>query len=198
MTALLDICENEFTESLTPERTTAELVVDAQAGDRDAMGELFAQYEQVVYNVALRRLGDIGEAQELAQEVFVQAMLKLDQLRVPEAFPGWIVSITHRMAINRVVRRRPVPPADADTIESAFVESRTPLAVVLDGERARQVRAGLARLGKLDRDTLVAFYVDGRSLIEMSGDFRSPIGTIKRRLHVARKRLKEQLEELAV
>ena len=192
MTALLeeDINTPDFA------RTTAELVESAQMGDREAFGELFERYENTVYNVGLRRLGDHGEAQELCQEVFVQALLKIGQLRTPEAFAGWIVSITHRMAINRAVRRRPVAPAENDTIETAYVENRTPLVNALDHERARQVRAGLDRLGQLDRDTLVAFYVDGQSLVEMSTAFRSPIGTIKRRLHVARKRLKEQLEDV--
>jgi RNA polymerase sigma-70 factor (ECF subfamily) len=190
MTALLE----EDINTLDIARTTAELVEAAQMGDREAFGELFERYENTVYNVGFRRLGDHGEAQELCQEVFVQALLKIDQLRTPEAFAGWIVSITHRMAINRAVRRRPVAPAENDTIETVYVENRTPLADALDHERATQVRAGLDRLGRLDRETLVAFYVDGQSLVEMSSAFRSPIGTIKRRLHVARKRLKEQLE----
>lgn len=192
MSALLE----EDINTLDLARTTAELVEAAQMGDREAFGELFERYENTVYNVGLRRLGDHGEAQELCQEVFVQALLKIGQLRTPEAFAGWIVSITHRMAINRAVRRRPVAPAENETIETVYVENRTPLVNVLDRERARQVRAGLDRLGQLDRDTLVAFYVDGQSLVEMSTAFRSPIGTIKRRLHVARKRLKQQLEDV--
>ena len=49
----------------------------------------------------------------------------------------------------------------------------------------------------MDRDTLVAFYVEGQSLIEMADDFEAPLGTIKRRLHVARKRLAKQVDELA-
>ena len=49
----------------------------------------------------------------------------------------------------------------------------------------------------MDRKTLEAFYVRGQSLVEMSTEFGSPIGTIKRRLHVARKRLARELEELA-
>ncbi len=70
------------------------------------------------------------------------------------------------------------------------------LAHVLASEERSQVRAGLARLGKVDRQTLEAFYVQGRSLAEMSGDFSSPVGTIKRRLHVAQKRLARELSEL--
>jgi len=71
------------------------------------------------------------------------------------------------------------------------------LSAALDNERAGQVRAGLRRLRDLDRETLEAFYVQGQSLVEMSDAFHSPIGTIKRRLHVARKRLARELEELA-
>jgi RNA polymerase sigma-70 factor (ECF subfamily) len=49
----------------------------------------------------------------------------------------------------------------------------------------------------MDRETLMAFYFDGRSLLEMSDQFKTPVGTIKRRLHVARKRLAKELEALA-
>ncbi|NIP86705.1 MAG: sigma-70 family RNA polymerase sigma factor, partial [Planctomycetales bacterium] len=69
----------------------------------------------------------------------------------------------------------------------------TPLEIVLRQERAALVRAGLDRLRPLDRDTLEAFYLRGSSLAEMSHQFDSPVGTIKRRLHVARRRLAQQL-----
>ena len=49
---------------------------------------------------------------------------------------------------------------------------------------------------ELDRETLVAFYVKGRSLLEMSDEFDAPLGTIKRRLHIARKRLAKEVESL--
>jgi len=68
----------------------------------------------------------------------------------------------------------------------------------LDREQIDQLHVGLDRLTELDRDTLVAFYFRGRSLVQMSDEFRSPVGTIKRRLHVARKRLAKHLQTLAV
>ena len=76
-------------------------------------------------------------------------------------------------------------------------ETRTPLTNALEGERAREVRKGLKQLGRLDRETLVAFYVRGQSLVEMSDSFDAPVGTIKRRLHVARKRLAKHVEAVA-
>jgi len=62
-------------------------------------------------------------------------------------------------------------------------------------EEQTAVWDGLRRLKPLDRATLLAFYIRGQSLQEMSAEFETPIGTIKRRLHVARKRLAQQLEE---
>ena len=81
-------------------------------------------------------------------------------------------------------------------VEANCVEHETPLRRILDQERRDQVHLGLDRLTDLDRDTLVAFYFHGHSLIEMSDEFESPVGTIKRRLHVARKRLAGELATL--
>jgi len=126
----------------------------------------------------------------------VRAMQKIGQLREPEAFGSWLQSVTSRMAINRAVRKRSAIATEPETMAATCVEYETPLDSALAQERQSQVRAGLRRLGELDRDTLVAFYVEGQSLVEMSEGFRSPVGTIKRRLHVARKRLAKELEEL--
>lgn len=188
MTTLLD--RDTESEPLT----TAELVRAAQSGDREAFGELFRRYERTVIAIAARRLNDFDEAQELAQDVFIQAMTKLDQLRDAECFGGWLKSIAHRMAINRIVRRSSAVPTEPEALEANCVEHRTPLALALEQERCTQVRAGMERLRDLDRATLEAFYVRGQSLIEMSDEFAAPLGTIKRRLHVARKRLAEEVE----
>jgi RNA polymerase sigma-70 factor (ECF subfamily) len=183
-------------ESSVVSSPLVELVLRAQEGDREALGQLMVRYEGAVYAIALRRLNNHAEAEELCQEVFVQAMEKIDQLRQPECFGGWIRSIAKRMAINRAVRRSPLLSSQPDELESC-TEERTPLGNVLATEERSQVRAGLKRLRKLDRQTLEAFYVQGRSLAEMSDAFESPVGTIKRRLHVARKRLARELAELA-
>lgn len=184
--------------TLTSERTAtpARLVRAAQAGDRNAQGELFERYQQMVAAVAFHRLGNYSEAQELVQEVFVQVLQKLDQLRTPECFGSWLRSITVRMAINRLVRGNPTVSVEPTTLEATCVEWHTPEACAVEGERAACVHDGLRRLRAMDRDTLVAFYVRGQSLREMSDQFDAPLGTIKRRLHVARKRLGAEIEHL--
>jgi RNA polymerase sigma-70 factor (ECF subfamily) len=189
-----------MTMTLLEDRKTsdlASLVRAAQAGDRAAFGELFERYERSLFAAALRRTGDHVEAQELVQEVFIQALRKIAQLREPECFAGWLRKILARLAINRVVRADRARCTESETLEAVCVERSGPDVEVLERERAGQVREGLKRLRRLDRETLVAFYVDGRSLAEMAVDFASPVGTIKRRLHVARKRLAEELGQLA-
>lgn len=183
-------------KSLLKELTVVELVREAQAGCRDAFGELFRRYERHVYTAAMRRLNDHGEAEELCQDVFVQALLKIKQLREPEAFGGWLRSITNRMAINRIVRGSHDRAVEQETLEAACVDRNTPLTAAISGEQRSQVQAGLDQLRELDRETLVKFYVEGHSLNEMSDEFDAPLGTIKRRLHVARKRLAKQMEPL--
>lgn len=186
-----------ITQSLHRIRSTAELVLAAQGGDRGAFGELFERFQPTVFAIALKRLRNEAEAQEIAQDAFVQALQKLDQLRTPECFIGWLRQITVRMAINRAVRRGPQVSVEPESLEATLGGAESPLDVALTRERAAQVQAGMARLGELDRATLVAFYVRGQSLIEMSDEFEAPLGTIKRRLHVARKRLADEVEELA-
>jgi RNA polymerase sigma-70 factor, ECF subfamily len=169
----------------------------ARDGQSEAFGILVERYQRAVYAAAYRRLGNHAEAQELCQEVFIQALRKIEQLRDPRCFGGWLMSMTNRMAINRAMRRAPIVPANADMFTENCVENRTPLGTMLARERQRQVHRGLGRLRAMDRDTLVAFYFDGHSLVEMSEKFSSPVGTIKRRLHTARKRLAKELKELA-
>jgi RNA polymerase sigma-70 factor (ECF subfamily) len=166
------------------------LIARAQTGDRAAFGELVERFQPAVYAVALARLRDPNEATELAQEVFIHAMQKIGQLRDPHCFVGWLRQITVRMAINRVTRKAPVQSAEPEFMQQAPDAESGPVEEMIRAEDRADVWDGLDRLKPLDRDTLVAFYIKGQSLKQMASEFETPVGTIKRRLHVARNRLK--------
>jgi RNA polymerase sigma-70 factor (ECF subfamily) len=183
------------------ELETLELVRIAQSGDekigsREAFGELVRRLQPIVFAVVLRRLRNRSEALEVTQDVFIQVMRKIAQLREPERFEGWVRRIAVRMAINRAIRRPKERFGDPDTLGAARSHREDPVQRTLRHEDADQLRLGLRRLRELDRQTLVAFYFEGRSLQQMSDDFASPVGTIKRRLHTARLRLREKLGDL--
>lgn len=175
-------------------RTVADLVRAAQSGDREAFGELFERYRPGIVALAMRRVRNADEAEELAQDVFIQAMQKIEQLRVPEAFGGWLRQIVHRMAINRMTRSRWALACDPETLEATCLATGAPDELAQDREQAEAVRDSIDRLGTLDQKTLKAFYLQSKSLIEMSDEFDAPVGTIKRRLHVARKRLAKEMD----
>src|SRR5206468_10844355 len=103
------------------------LVERARAGDRQAYGELVERFQPTVYAVALARLRNPTEAQELAQEVFLHGMKKLPQLRDVQCFAGWLRQITVRMAINRLTRRGPLQKVEGDVLDSAEAAGVNPL-----------------------------------------------------------------------
>jgi RNA polymerase sigma-70 factor (ECF subfamily) len=174
-------------------QTIAELVAGAQLGDSLAQGALYERFHGSALALAFRKLGNWDEAEELVQDVFIHAFDRIEQLRVPEAFGGWLRQIVRRMAINNLTRRRGAIGVDQEVLEATAARNLGPLDELLDNESCQQVRDGLERLGDVDRATLEAFYLGGRSLLEMSEQFDAPLGTIKRRLHVARKRLAREM-----
>jgi len=176
------------------EANNEELVLAAQQGETEAFGELASRFERMVYIVSMQRLRNHAEAQEVVQDVLIKAFEKLHQLQEPAAFPGWLRSISVRQSINRCTRRPPSIAVEPHTIDRADTRHEAPFESLLAHERTDQLHEGLNRLASMDRSTLVAFYLDGHSLLEMSDEFAAPVGTIKRRLHVARKRLAKELE----
>ena len=172
----------------------ARLVTAAQIGDRESQCALYERYQGSALALAYRKLGNWDEAEELVQDVFIHAFDRLEQLRVPEAFGGWLRQIVRRMAINRLTRRRATVGLETEVLDAACRTDTGPVDEALVAESQHQVHRGLERLGESDRATLEAFYLAGQSLIEMAASFDAPIGTIKRRLHVARKRLAQEME----
>ena len=177
----------------TETMTFTDTVIRAQTGDHEAFGQLAEQFHSRVYGIVMQRLRNTAEADEVTQEVFLRAFRKLSQLKEPAAFAGWLCQIAARLSINRAVRRPPETACEPAAFEVLQQTPETPATELMQLEDAEQVRTGLDRLGDLDRKTLIAFYFDGQSLKEMSVEFDSPIGTIKRRLHTARHRLRDVL-----
>jgi RNA polymerase sigma-70 factor (ECF subfamily) len=173
------------------------LVDKAKLGDRAAYGELVTRFQGSVFAMALARVRDPLEAQELAQEVFVHAMRKLPQLRDARCFAGWLRRITARMAINRLTRKGPLFGTEPEILDGVPGVVRPPDEQLELTEAKAGLHAGLRRLKAEDRETLEAFYLRGRSLKQMAREFEAPVGTIKRRLFVARARLKAVLEGTA-
>jgi len=175
------------------ENAISGLVRAAQHGDQHAFGRLLERHRRMVYGTALGVLKNHADAEDVCQEVFMQAMAKIDSLHKPSRFSGWLRMIARNKAINKK-RSKKRKSGWTNDFTHAFGKEAAPEAAALANEQQAQVQQALGRLKKLDREIVVAFYFDGYSLPEIGRRLHRPTGTIKRRLHVARKRLAQDLD----
>jgi RNA polymerase sigma-70 factor, ECF subfamily len=190
---VLATAEAPAPEVMEQYRALADRVRAAQDGDREALGSLFEQFERTVYSVILRRLGNKDAALDLQQEVFRHVTRRLPQLREPERFAGWLRQVANRMAINAATRGGPLQCTCLEKIEEPSV--RESLETQMDeSERATLLRIIMQKLKPDDAQCLVLFYLEGWRLKEIAAFLNIPIGTVKRRIHTARKRLRALIE----
>jgi len=161
-----------------------ERVRRAMGGNADAFGELVAQYRDAVYGVCYHRVGRVEDAKDLAQEAFVRAYLSLPQLRDVEAFPAWLRRVAERVCATWQRRQRlQLMPLDGVAEPMSDRDLDLPLAI----------RQALARLTDDARLAITLYYVNGYTTGEVAEFLGVPAGTVKSRLHYARRRLKEEL-----
>jgi RNA polymerase sigma factor (sigma-70 family) len=162
------------------------LIADAVDGNRGAFGILYRRHVRWLLPLLWRMTGgDHGAAEDLAQEAFVQAWFKLDQLNNRERFAGWLKTLAINLAL---ADRRKLRPAGSDQA-LAHQESLQPPwpAADLDLETA------IARLPDRARQVLVLFCIEGFSHEEIATTMKIETGTSKAQLHRARTLLKETL-----
>ena len=88
-------------DGTTRTREIERLVMASQAGKKGAFDKLVRLYQQRAMKAAMRLLGDVHEASEAVQEGFVKAYLKIEKLREPGRFGGWLLKIVVNEALSR-------------------------------------------------------------------------------------------------
>jgi RNA polymerase sigma-70 factor (ECF subfamily) len=165
--------------------TDRQLVARARQGDREAFGELVDRYRDMVYGLGYHLTGDFEAARDLAQEAFVQAFVKLGQLREPAKFAGWLRTIATNLH-RAQCRRRQVSTV---ALEAATGTADAPP----PSETKVVVREALARLRAPDRLALTLAYVGGYSQAEIAGFLGVRPETVKTRLARARQHLRTEV-----
>jgi RNA polymerase sigma-70 factor (ECF subfamily) len=192
--------------SLTDD-TEARLVERLVARDERAFNALVRAYERRIFALALRMMGDRAEAEDLAQEVFVQVFKAIASFRGESKLSTWIYRIAVNLSKNRSKYLR-VRHADEQD-ELATLEERGPLgeskrANVASVERPDEMMAGheaehvvrraILELEPSFRECLVLRDVEDLSYEEIGAITGLPEGTVKSRIHRARAQLKELVE----
>ena len=166
----------------------SDIVTAAQAGDRAAFGEIVCRYRGMVFGLCYRLAGNAADAEDLTHDAFVEAYLKLGQLREPAKFKPWLRTLTLnlcRMWYRRQVRDATVSMADEPEARDEPSDDGTALA---------RLSLGLTELSVAHRVVLVLHYLEGLSYDEMATFLDAPVGTVMSRLHRARRALKRAVE----
>ncbi len=165
------------------------LVARARRHDAEAFNELLSLSLPLARALVTRMLADAAEVDDVLQEACLQAWLGLDGLQRPERFRQWLAGIALNLTRMRFRAKRTQVLLEAEW--GAGVRSIE--SIIEAAESLHALDQALGDLPELARATVAAFYLEGRSLPEISASTGTPVGTLKARLSRARHTLRSAL-----
>jgi RNA polymerase sigma-70 factor, ECF subfamily len=186
------------------------LVSRLKAGERAAFEELIADYQALIYGLALRLLGDPEEARDVAQETFLKAYRYIGSFRGECGLKTWLYRMTVNQASNhrrwwQRRRRRdtvsldaPIGEDDATIGDRIEASGRSPEQVALRRERQRLLLVALESLKHDYRVAVVLRDIEELTYEEIAEAAGVPVGTVKSRLARGREELRKRLQEMGV
>lgn len=169
------------------------LVDAALCGGPEDFTPIIARYKDAVFGIALARLRHFHDAEDITQQVFIEAYERLDNLKDPLRLGAWLRTIAIHRSINHLKRER--RGADLESALPAHSVA-TPEDDLEGNELRKQVLAAIGRLSKTQRETVTLYYISGYTQQEVAAIQEVALGTIKYRLHEARGRLKKDMVEM--
>jgi RNA polymerase sigma-70 factor (ECF subfamily) len=182
-----------------------ELVSRAQAGDREAMGELLQRYERRILSVLVGMVRNPEDAREILQETFVRAFRNLEGFKGESSFYTWIYRIAMNLAIDHQRRGHKRPTTEFDEtigVEEDAVGAGSaglgidPFKNLRSRELGTRIFEAIESLTPDHRAVILLREIDGLSYEEISEVLQCELGTVMSRLHYARKKLQTRLQEM--
>ncbi len=182
----------------------AALMLRVKRGDLDAFEELVEKYKQPVMNLIYRSLQDATEAEDLAQNVFVQVFKSADRYQVSAKFTTWLYTIARNLCLNEI-RRRSRHPADSlnatrsdneDEPLRQFEDTRTFSApdTLLHGELEAKIQEALSELPENQRTAILLFREEELSYEDIAKIIGCSLSATKSLIHRGRETLKHRLK----
>ncbi len=180
----------------------ARFIAALKARDERAFNALVARFQDRVYNLIRRLLGNPEEARDVTQEVFVSVFEKVDSYRGDSSIATWIYRIATNHAKNRIKYLSRRKDRQKESLEAMLVPPTSsrlsasvprPDQVYTRETVSRLVDAALGQLDEEQRIVLVLRDVEGQSYEDIAAITGLQLGTVKSRLHRGRQRLKEAL-----
>jgi RNA polymerase sigma-70 factor, ECF subfamily len=170
-------------------------------GDSGGLAALYDRHGRAVYSLALRILGDEGDAEEVAQDVFAQAWRRAAQYDESRGtVAAWLLVMARTRAIDRFRARRVRPEGrvhDDDGLTLQHLPATTPdvASEMMAAERGHRVRRALEALPFLQRVAIELAYFEGLTQSEIAERLEQPLGTVKTRMRLGLLKLRDALVE---
>ncbi len=173
------------------------------AGDVAALDALYDRYAGVVFALVLRIVADRPVAEELLQETFLRAWQRAGLFEGSRGrVPSWLLGIAHNLAIDELRRRRRRPqavtPREWERAERELAGLPDPGPAVAEEAWSRlrraQIEAALGRLPPAQRRIIELAYFEGYSQSEIAARLGEPLGTVKTRMRLGMRKLRDLLE----
>jgi len=172
----------------------AQLVPRIQGGDLSAFEALYRKYKNELYRTALAITRDQGAAEELLQDCFVRAYDHIGSVDACSSLRPWLHRIIVNLSYNWSAKKRLHLVSFEDVFERLLALPRSsPERVYERQELMKAVDEAIRSLSMPQRVVVVLFYLQGFSLVEIAYVLDCPVGTVKSRLHNARRALKRRL-----
>ncbi|MBI4859889.1 MAG: RNA polymerase sigma factor [Candidatus Riflebacteria bacterium] len=185
----------------TPPTDDQEIVRRSLDGEPGAFNQLVSKYEHMVFHLALRIMKSREDAEDVTQEVFLNAYNHLADYQSRFKFSTWLLKITKNQALYRLrgAKSRPVPADDLEALTTAAGEAPQSQGFNPEEEAERQefkdtVLDILQTLPEKYRLTLLLRHLFERSYQDISDILEMNIGTVKTNIHLGRKLLRQKLE----
>lgn len=169
-----------------------EIKADAEKGARRLVSEFWDR----LYGASLILCKDCHAAEDLVFRTFAQAILKIDQYDSAQPFWGWLYAILLNYFRGDLRKMKAEVSEGADCGETAALEVDDESSNRLSDMDSEIVRRAVAQLPPILRETVVLRYFEDKTLQEMAQLMDVPVGTIKSRLHLARRGLRKMLAEI--
>jgi RNA polymerase sigma-70 factor, ECF subfamily len=169
-------------------------VADARAGNADAWKTLFRRYRLPLYVYVFELLCDEQASLDLVQETFISAFQHIASLREDGKFGGWLFSIAHQKCIQQWRRQGHEAELREELPPEPEAGSPDPLDLLLQEEQESEFMKLLEKLPLVQRSALLLHYIEDFSLEEIARITETQIGTVKSRLHYAKRALRKLLE----
>jgi RNA polymerase sigma factor (sigma-70 family) len=159
----------------------------------EAFSELVLRFQDMAFACAYALLGDSYLAEDVAQDAFVVAWQKLDQLREASAFPGWFKRIVLSQC-NRLTRGKRLQIVPLEVGMNNAATEPGPHLLAEEHELLNRVLRAIKALPENERLVTTLFYVSGYTQADIGHFLEVPVSTVNKRLHTARLRLKQSVE----